>query len=466
VPVAKKLILRLIKAKSNVLPIAMGVTLILGTNIAMSPLAIADETSGNSQILSMATAKLSQIEAEDAMAHSSAALSMASAAPKAANASEVPVKTVAAPPLTSASSATAAASTLPAPIVVASSESKSSALHEIPPSSPPALASSPAAVTSSTVAPPVADAPVAAPTATDSDTSTPTADNKASDTDDKETSDKAADDKATGDKTSDDTASEDKKDEATAADQKAALDTNDGEGAEGKAVTDTPPTPASMTSTSDLVTGTVPLSGAVSDTSTEAKSAVTDAPIASKNAYGESADANNAQKASMTEAAGLPVTDAKAALPNTAPTKPDLSAHTDVFAQPKPASAAETAPVAPMTAVDTGAVRPEQARAWAEELQLLERENQALRAKLHLNEADPLADIKVDAVTQIREDVLRARVVELEKELDKLHMKHDPGDLPQKTKEPSRPSASLDNTTTTTLTPPLNHDEPAIESIP
>ena len=69
---------------------------------------------------------------------------------------------------------------------------------------------------------------------------------------------------------------------------------------------------------------------------------------------------------------------------------------------------------------------------WSDQIEVLERENIALREKLHLNETDRFSDIRVDAVAQIHEEVLRARVAELEKEIDKLHMKHD-GALPQKT---------------------------------
>jgi polyhydroxyalkanoate synthesis regulator phasin len=145
--------------------------------------------------------------------------------------------------------------------------------------------------------------------------------------------------------------------------------------------------------------------------------------------------------------------ESKAKVPTSSSTEPP---HADVFAQPKaPATTVDT-PVAPLTPIDQGAVSPEQAHAWAEEMQMLERENASLRDRLQANMADPLADIKVDAVTQIREDVLRARVVELERELDKLHMNHD-GDLPQKT-TPGKPSAEA--TPTTALTPPATTATP------
>ncbi len=58
---------------------------------------------------------------------------------------------------------------------------------------------------------------------------------------------------------------------------------------------------------------------------------------------------------------------------------------------------------------------------WTEKVELLERENIALRDRLKLGETDKLNDIRVDAVTRIHENVLRERVAELEKELDKMH---------------------------------------------
>ena len=72
--------------------------------------------------------------------------------------------------------------------------------------------------------------------------------------------------------------------------------------------------------------------------------------------------------------------------------------------------------------------------AWEEKLEILERENIALRDKLHLKDNDKLNDIKVDAITQIREDVLHARVLELEKQLDKMRMEEDPNNNSDATK--------------------------------
>jgi hypothetical protein len=54
---------------------------------------------------------------------------------------------------------------------------------------------------------------------------------------------------------------------------------------------------------------------------------------------------------------------------------------------------------------------------WNEKLGLLEQENIALRDKASKNKEDPLRDIRVDAVAAIKEQVLRDRIVELEKEL-------------------------------------------------
>ena len=70
------------------------------------------------------------------------------------------------------------------------------------------------------------------------------------------------------------------------------------------------------------------------------------------------------------------------------------------------------------------------------QLQALEQENQALRQKVGMNETDRLSDIKIDAVSQIHEDVLRARIAELENQMNKMNMKNDNGDLPEKTINP------------------------------
>lgn len=90
-------------------------------------------------------------------------------------------------------------------------------------------------------------------------------------------------------------------------------------------------------------------------------------------------------------------------------------------------------------------------RAWSMQIQALEAENQALRQRAQLGVTDPLKDIKVDAVAQIHEEVLRDRISELEKELDK-RKASDLENLPQKTdggKEdipvPSIPMSALQN---------------------
>ena len=71
-------------------------------------------------------------------------------------------------------------------------------------------------------------------------------------------------------------------------------------------------------------------------------------------------------------------------------------------------------------------IDPEILKSWSEKLEVLERENIALRDRLQNQEPDKMADIKVDVVTQIHENVLRERVAELEKQLDKLHMQQEP----------------------------------------
>lgn len=94
---------------------------------------------------------------------------------------------------------------------------------------------------------------------------------------------------------------------------------------------------------------------------------------------------------------------------------------------------------APSSKPENDAVAANEATAWAAQLQILERENQALRNKLQLNETDRLSDIKVDAVAKIHEEVLRDRVAQLEKELDRLSMQKDRA-LPQKTATPPTPA--------------------------
>ncbi len=91
----------------------------------------------------------------------------------------------------------------------------------------------------------------------------------------------------------------------------------------------------------------------------------------------------------------------------------------------------------PVETVKPATTDPAFPRVWAQQLQALERENQALRQKLHLAENDRLGDIRVDAVANIREEVLRARIDELENALNKQQMGQGLV-LPQKTGLPAR----------------------------
>ena len=119
--------------------------------------------------------------------------------------------------------------------------------------------------------------------------------------------------------------------------------------------------------------------------------------------------------------------------PTDANTKAESSAifSLDTSFPVKSNSSAPAVPPLPPVAPKTETAKQEMPRAWSEEIQVLERENQALRERLHINETDKLSDIKIDAVSQIHEEVLRAKLNELEKTLDKLNMKK--GDiLPQK----------------------------------
>jgi hypothetical protein len=116
-----------------------------------------------------------------------------------------------------------------------------------------------------------------------------------------------------------------------------------------------------------------------------------------------------------------------------APTAPPMS-EASTPALPTAGFAMPTTPLKP----ENEAAAANEATAWAAQLQILERENQALRSKLQMNETDHLSDIKVDAVAKIHEEVLRDRVAQLEKELDKLSMQKDRA-LPQKTATPPTP---------------------------
>lgn len=113
-------------------------------------------------------------------------------------------------------------------------------------------------------------------------------------------------------------------------------------------------------------------------------------------------------------------------------------------AQTEPVTVTTAAPVAheptmadimPVTPPERATPKSELARAWSQQVEILETENQILRQKLRIQQNDPLKDIKVDAVSQIHENVLRDRVAELEKEVDRLQMRNSdtPQTLPSKT---------------------------------
>ena len=121
-----------------------------------------------------------------------------------------------------------------------------------------------------------------------------------------------------------------------------------------------------------------------------------------------------------------PKPEVKIATSPTVPTPPPLPAK---IAEAPALLATIPLPKEPVAAPDGN-------KALTMEVQVLEQENQALRKKLGLGETDPLKDIKVDAVSQIHEDVLRGRIAELEKEISRMGMKNNKEDLPEKTKNP------------------------------
>ncbi len=91
--------------------------------------------------------------------------------------------------------------------------------------------------------------------------------------------------------------------------------------------------------------------------------------------------------------------------------------NTDDAALKKKAHEVDAATV-PLTGDNTAAdVRQELWKEWSEKVILLEQENKALRGELANTKADPLQDIRVDAVAKIKEQVLRERIIELEKEV-------------------------------------------------
>jgi hypothetical protein len=72
--------------------------------------------------------------------------------------------------------------------------------------------------------------------------------------------------------------------------------------------------------------------------------------------------------------------------------------------------------------VDTDLAQPKE---WSNVMEVLETENIALRDKLRLKDTDKLSDIRVDAVSHIREQALRNRISDLEKQIDTLQTKSD-----------------------------------------
>lgn len=107
-----------------------------------------------------------------------------------------------------------------------------------------------------------------------------------------------------------------------------------------------------------------------------------------------------------------------------AASKPDAN-HTDdkaeVSALKKKASEATDA-TDTMTSSNAGDnvtpdLRQELWKEWSEKVILLEQENKALRGELAHTKADPLQDIRMDAVAKIKEQVLRERIIELEREV-------------------------------------------------
>lgn len=104
--------------------------------------------------------------------------------------------------------------------------------------------------------------------------------------------------------------------------------------------------------------------------------------------------------------------------------------------------------------ISTSAQTEELIKQWEDKLEILEKENIALRDKLQFKDTDKLSDIKVDTVNQIREDVLRARVIELEKQLDKMRMEGDPNNSPDVTKPINSDAAKTIQKAATPVPPP------------
>lgn len=87
----------------------------------------------------------------------------------------------------------------------------------------------------------------------------------------------------------------------------------------------------------------------------------------------------------------------------------------NVLKKKAPEANADTVPLTAENAVTD--LRQELWKEWSEKVILLEQENKALRGELAQTKADPLQDIRVDAVAKIKEQVLRERIIELEKEV-------------------------------------------------
>lgn len=139
-------------------------------------------------------------------------------------------------------------------------------------------------------------------------------------------------------------------------------------------------------------------------------------------------------KASRTKVNGRTITnDALAALPHTEKqTKPEAPLHFNQLAltdKHEETATNKTDSVEPPPSPASAFTKPNDSddkphdlkqelwQEWNEKLGLLEQENIALRDKVSKNKEDPLRDIRVDAVAAIKEQVLRDRIIELEKEL-------------------------------------------------
>ncbi|MDD4616918.1 MAG: hypothetical protein PHW76_07405 [Alphaproteobacteria bacterium] len=119
----------------------------------------------------------------------------------------------------------------------------------------------------------------------------------------------------------------------------------------------------------------------------------------------------------------------KEKLAENAPQKPDAEEPGEKKSDAANLEGAEETP--PRQPDNEDAVAAATTRVWIQQMQTLERENQALRERLQIKGTDRLNDIKVDVVSNIHEEVLRQRIEELERKVDKLGMRRDE-ELPQK----------------------------------